>query len=75
MMLGAMVIGCSAGMVSIPVLPEMLEAIEVCSDLNYNKETLDNYISGLFIIANGFGEGIGPILSSILNERYGFRNA
>ena len=27
-MLGLMILGCSAGMVSIPVLPEMLEAIE-----------------------------------------------
>ena len=34
-MLGMMVIGASAGMISIPVLPEMLEAIELRKDLRY----------------------------------------
>ena len=74
-MLGLMIIGCSAGMISIPVLPEMLEAVEVNPALNYNPEELGNYIAGIFVICTGLGEAIGPTLSSFLNEAYGFRQA
>ena len=74
-MLGLMIIGTSAGMISIPVLPEMLEAIELREDLRYDPEGLENYISGVFVICTGLGEAIGPMLSSSLNEAYGFRIA
>ena len=74
-MFGLMVIGVSAGMISIPVLPEMLEAIEQTPEVNYNAEELENYISGVFVICTGLGEAIGPTLSSTLNEAYGFRIA
>ena len=73
--LGLMIIGAAAGMISIPVLPEMLEAIEESSDKNYNVEELNNYISGIFVTCTGLGEFIGPVLSSFLNDRYGFREA
>ena len=74
-MLGLMIIGAAAGTISIPVLPEMLESIEERSDRNYNMEELNNYISGIFVTCTGLGEFIGPVLSSILNEKYGFRMA
>ena len=73
--LGLMVIGAAAGMISIPVLPEMLEAIDERNDRNYNLEKLNDYISGIFVTSNGLGEFIGPVLSSFLNEKYGFREA
>ena len=60
-------------MISIPVLPEMLEAIEERKEMNFNQEELNNYISGIFVMCNGLGEFIGPVLSSFLNEKYGFR--
>jgi len=43
--------GLSAGMVSIPVLPEMLESIEEDEELSskYDIEHVENTISGLFI--------------------------
>ena len=74
-MLGLMIIGVAAGMISIPVLPEMLEAIELREDIRYDPEELENYISGVFVICTGLGEAIGPTLSSSLNEAYGFRVA
>ena len=74
-MVGLMILGASWAVMSIPVLPEMLEAVETCSYLNYNPEELDNFISGIFVISNGIGEAIGPMLSSHLNEAYGFREA
>lgn len=73
--LGLMIIGAAAGMISIPVLPEMLEAVEERNDRDYEPEELNNYISGLFVTCTGVGEFIGPVLSSFLNERYGFRVA
>jgi len=73
--LGLMIIGAAAGMISIPVLPEMLEAIDERSTKNYNLEKLNDYISGIFVTSNGLGEFIGPVLSSFLNEKYGFREA
>ena len=73
--LGLMIIGAAAGMISIPVLPEMLEAIEERNDRKYNLEELNNYISGIFVTCTGLGEFIGPVLSSFLNEKYGFRRA
>lgn len=44
-------IGLSAGMVTIPVLPEMLECIEEDEELaqKYDMMTVENYISGLFV--------------------------
>ena len=74
-LLGLMIIGASAGMISIPVLPEMLEAIDEKDDKKYNLEELNNFISGIFVTCTGLGEFIGPVLSSFLNERYGFREA
>ena len=74
-MLGLAIIGAAAGMISIPVLPEMLEAIEERNDKNYNLEELNNYISGIFVTSTGIGEFIGPVLGSILNARYGFRES
>jgi len=73
--LGMMMVGAAAGMISIPVLPEMLEAIEERNDRKYEIEELNNYISGIFVTCTGLGEFIGPVLSSFLNEKYGFREA
>lgn len=49
--LGLCMIGLSAGMVTIPVLPEMLECIEEDDELadKYDMVTVENYISGLFV--------------------------
>ena len=74
-MVGLCIIGAAAGMISIPVLPEMLEAIEEKKDRNYNLEELNNYISGIFVTMTGVGEFIGPVLGSTLNHKYGFREA
>lgn len=48
---GLILIGISAGMVTIPVLPEMLDAINEDKELiaKYDNEYIQNVISGLFI--------------------------
>lgn len=64
-------------MISIPVLPEMLECIEEDEELalKYDMETIENTISGLFISFQSIGEAAGPILASSLSEHYGFQVA
>jgi hypothetical protein len=49
--LGLCIIGLSVGMITIPVLPEMLDSIEEDSSIGgrYDLESIENYISGLFI--------------------------
>ena len=74
-MVGLVIIGTASGMISIPVLPDILEAIAERTDKNFNQEELNNYISGIFVMCNGMGEFIGPVLSSFLNDRYGFRTS
>jgi len=61
-------------MVSIPVLPEMLEAIEEDPEVakKYDVETIENFISGLFISFQSIGEAVGPICSSYLTSIFGF---
>mmetsp|Transcript_16613 Transcript_16613/g.28303 ORF Transcript_16613/g.28303 Transcript_16613/m.28303 type:complete len:187 (-) Transcript_16613:59-619(-) len=72
---GLCVIGLSAGMISIPVLPEMLQAVEDDNDIaqKYSMETIENLISGLFVSFQSIGEAIGPVLSSYIAELYGFK--
>jgi MFS family permease len=72
--LGLCIIGLSSGMITIPVLPEMLEAVEEDPEIanQYSMDTIQNLISGLFVSFQSIGEAIGPILSSFLTEHYGF---
>ena len=71
---GLAIIGLGAGMIVIPVLPEMIECIEE-KHPDFDDEQLHNMISGLFIAFQGIGETSGPILGSVLEDWYGFRSA
>jgi len=73
--LGLCIIGLSAGMISIPVLPEMLECVEEDEELakKHDMEHVENMISGLFISFQSIGEAIGPVVSSFLTDSFGFQ--
>jgi len=72
--MGSMLLGFSACMVTIPILPEMLHRIEL--DLPELKgDELNNVASGYFNSFLGVGETLGPISASLLTETYGFRVA
>ena len=66
--------GASAGMITIPVLPEMLECIEEDQELSskYDMEQVENLISGLFVTYQSLGEAVGPMISSSIAEYYSF---
>ena len=71
---GLMIIGAASGMVSVPVLPEMIEAVQI-ANFNYDVHELENRISSLFCFATGIGETFGPILGSTLYTASGFHFA
>lgn len=75
--LGLCIIGLSSGMISIPVLPEMLEAVEEDPEITekYSVETIENLISGLFVSFQSIGEVTGPVVSSFLVETFDFRTS
>ena len=75
--LGLCILGLSVGMITIPVLPEMLDSIEQDPTISgrYDLESIENYISGLFIGFQSIGEATGPITSSILTDNFGFQTA
>lgn len=72
--LGLSLLGLSSGLVSIPVLPEMLESVESNDHLRekYDLKGIENLTSGVFILFQGLGEAAGPIVGSFLAETYGF---
>ena len=71
---GLMLLGFSAAMITIPLLPEVLYAIEQKFP-NLAGEELNNVISGYFNSCMGIGEAVGPITAGMLVEIYGFRNS
>ena len=71
---GLMLLGFSAAMISIPLIPEVINSVE--SQLpDLAGEDLNNVISGCFNSGMGVGEALGPIASGILVESYGFRTS
>jgi MFS family permease len=63
--LGLAIMGSGAGMIVIPVLPEMIEAVEETYP-DIDEIQLANIISGIFVAAQGIGETLGPVLGSVL---------
>jgi len=72
--LGLMILGTASGMVSVPVLPDMLEAVQEAK-FKYDMHELENRITSLFCLATGIGEVMGPIIGSSLYTAYGFHFA
>ena len=73
--MGLLLLGGASPMISIPIMPEMLESIETRPDLNFDPDIVNNYSSSMFVTATGLGEAIGPILNSVLIDSYGFTRA
>jgi MFS family permease len=74
MLAGAMLLGFSACMVTIPIFPEMLARIELGLP-ELKGEELNNVSAGYFNSCLGLGETLGPITASLLTASIGFRNS
>ena len=72
-LMGLFLMGFSAVMVTVPLIPEILTSIE--KQLPWLEgEELNNVISGYLNSCIGIGEAIGPIASGALTESLGFRH-
>lgn len=71
---GLMLVGFSAAMITIPLVPEVIHSIEhKLPDLA--GEELNNVVSGYFNSSIGIGEALGPITSGMLVATLGFRKS
>ena len=57
----------------IPVLPEMIASANLRFE-GKQKQRVNTLASGLFNASLGLGQTIGPVLSAVLYEAYGFRS-
>mmetsp|Transcript_17557 Transcript_17557/g.29632 ORF Transcript_17557/g.29632 Transcript_17557/m.29632 type:complete len:193 (+) Transcript_17557:1203-1781(+) len=74
--IGLAIFGFATAMVTIPVMPEILDAIEEKQHSNrFDEQSLHNNLSGYFVVCQGLGESLGPFLSSIFESRFQFRSA
>lgn len=75
--IGLMLVGLSGALVSIPVLPEMIEVYESDPDLStlYDKKQVEILISGIFVTCSSAGEIMGPVVAANLTEYYSFQAA
>lgn len=70
MITGLCILGSGAAFTVIPVIPEMLNAIDGQYP-DHKAEISDNF-SGIFNVAGGFGQIIGPTIAGLLKGEVGF---
>ena len=71
---GLMLLGFSAAMITIPLLPEVLNSLEL-EYPNLAGEELNNVVAGYFNSCIGIGEALGPISAGWLVSSGGFRGS
>jgi len=70
MIIGLIVLGTGAACTVIPVIPEMMNAVEGQYE-EHSSEVSDTF-SGIFNIAGGFGQIVGPSVAGVLADQVGF---
>lgn len=70
-------LGIGTAMVTIPVMSEIMEAIEQHPKWKgkFNEFVMQNNVSGYFIVCQALGETVGPLTSSSLRLHLHFRPA
>ena len=76
-LLGLVLLGCGTAMVTIPIMPEILEGIEDHPRWQgqFDEEILQNNVAGYFIVCQAIGETVGPLTSSFVKLQFRFRPA
>lgn len=70
MMIGLAILGLGAAFTVIPVIPEMLDSVDGMYE-EHRSEISDNF-SGIFNVAGGFGQIVGPSIAGAMNDKIGF---
>lgn len=74
--LGLIVFGIGFANITIPIMPEILEAIEEKeyeSGVPYNEQALYNSCAAHFFVCQAVGETLGPLISTFLESKIDFR--
>ena len=81
-MVGLVVLGMGAGIVAIPVVPEMIESVDEVGNAGNRpripKEAgpmIENMISGIYICFTNLGEAVGPTVSAFMVHHFDFQTA
>ena len=69
---GLVIEGLALSLVTIPIFPEILEAVESRFPHYKNSNELNDVAAGLFNAALGMGDIFGPVTSSLINRKLGF---
>jgi MFS family permease len=72
MLVGMVFLGFSCGFIFVPLLPEIIEAIQDKEGIGENEE-LNDKASGFFNASYAIGCLIAPILGGAFNDAWGFR--
>lgn len=75
--IGLVIFSLGMALVTIPVMPEILDAIEdePNKPSNINEQEMYNKLAGYFIMCQGLGESVGPFTTSCLDQHMTFRKA
>lgn len=70
LLLGLAIIGIFTAFIFIPIMPEMIETSQKALDTKNSK--LNDICSGIFNVCFGIGTFLGPQLSTIYMNAFGF---
>lgn len=70
MVIGLVTLGIGAAFAVLPIIPEMLDAVDGKYP-EYQSEISDNF-SGIFNVAGGLGQIIGPSIAGAIDDKFGF---
>ena len=74
--IGLVIFGVGFANITIPIMPEILEAVEEKeyeSGVPYDEHYLYNSCAAHFFVCQAIGETLGPLISSFLEEQIDFR--
>jgi len=72
MYIGLCIMGTGMACTVIPVIPEMIDAVK--GKYTNNKTEVTDAFSAFYNIANGIGQIVGPIVSGLLKDQFGFNS-
>ena len=72
MLVGMVMLGLSCALIFVPLLPEIIDAVQEKEDIGENDD-LNDMASSMFNASYAIGCLIAPILGGVFNDAYGFR--
>lgn len=68
MLIGLGVLGMGAACTIVPIIPEMIDAVD-------EKDAANDKVSAIFSVAGGMGQIFAPLISGYINDKKGFNTS